>query len=114
MKFINLKIMKHIKRHFHQEIYIKGISHNVGITIVGDTKKLPDGTIELKFGASRCGFKDKFIKKVGMQLATERYETKPHTERLFPGRYSFNLIIEDFINHIAYNGEYIRIHFKTK
>jgi len=108
--------MKHIKRHYQIGVFPKGEPKVIGVTIVGELDKLPDGTYELKFGAARSSIKDNFTKKVGMKLATERFETHPHTERMLLPKFmekSFSSLPEHLALHIAYNAEYIKIHFKS-
>jgi len=111
-----LKLMKHIKRHYQIGVFPKGEPKIVGVTIVGEMNKLPDGTYELKFGAARSSIKDNFTQKVGMKLATERFETHPVTERLITrhiSKFAQSFAVEDFAEFVGNNPEYIRIHFKS-
>ena len=105
--------MKHIKRHYQERVLYKGKSKVVGITIVGDAEKQPDGTVLFRFGAARSSVKDNFVKATGMMLATERFNNYPHSEKLIVGEWSLNLVLHDLVKHIVRNPMYIKEHFKS-
>lgn len=103
-----------IRRHF------RGPYSESAVTIVGEITKDKDGTHTLKFGAARCSPKDHFIRRVGMDIATERYESSPCTIKLYDSYYlgvegvelrKLNNRIERFANYLANSPEFFNAHF---